>query len=135
MSSWACYLMDKLGGMEKVRRALSNGLVKQQLKTALENQYWLQLGAQVNSMSVGPETILAQEMQIPTVALLVGHKYSRTSQHNSTIQKNHTQAPRHLAMKDMQQSLIGARHTMEKILMVILQNLKPVTFEHYLYKF
>lgn len=45
-------------------------------KTAAENRFWRQLGAQVNSMTLGPEVVLANELEIPTAALVVGHKHS-----------------------------------------------------------
>lgn len=45
-------------------------------KTALENAVLRGMGLEVNSMSVGPEVILANELGIPTAALLVGHKAS-----------------------------------------------------------
>ncbi len=45
-------------------------------KTPAENRYWRALGGQVNSMSVGPEAVLAAEAGIPCAALLVGHKRS-----------------------------------------------------------
>lgn len=45
-------------------------------KTAAENRMWRRLGAQVNSMTVAPEVILANELGIPCAALVVGHKYS-----------------------------------------------------------
>ncbi len=45
-------------------------------KTSAENRYAASLGAQVNSMTLAPEVILANELQIPTAALVVGHKYS-----------------------------------------------------------
>jgi 5'-methylthioadenosine phosphorylase len=43
-------------------------------KTRAENEMWRRLGAQVNSMSVGPELILANVLEIPCVALVGGHK-------------------------------------------------------------
>ena len=46
-------------------------------KTAAENALWARLGAQVNSMTVGPELVLACEQGMPAAALVVGHKYSR----------------------------------------------------------
>jgi purine nucleoside phosphorylase len=45
-------------------------------KTAAENRMWHRLGAQVNSMTLAPEVILANELEIPCAALVVGHKYS-----------------------------------------------------------
>lgn len=45
-------------------------------KTAAENRLLRGLGVEVNSMSIGPEVVLANELEIPTVALLTGHKAS-----------------------------------------------------------
>ncbi len=45
-------------------------------KTAAENRYWRAAGAQVNSMTLAPEVVLANELEIPTAGLVVGHKYS-----------------------------------------------------------
>ena len=45
-------------------------------KTKTENRFWRLAGAQVNSMSIGPEVVLANELEIPTAALFIGHKYS-----------------------------------------------------------
>ena len=45
-------------------------------KTPAENQMWAQLGGQVNSMTLAPEVVLANELEIPVAALVVGHKYS-----------------------------------------------------------
>lgn len=45
-------------------------------KTAAENVFWSKLGAQLNSMTVGPELVLANELGICCAAVCVGHKYS-----------------------------------------------------------
>ena len=45
-------------------------------KTTSENRMWRTLGAQVNSMTLAPEVILANELEIPCAGLVVGHKYS-----------------------------------------------------------
>lgn len=45
-------------------------------KTAAENRYWASAGADVNSMTLAPEVVLAAELGIPVAALVVGHKYS-----------------------------------------------------------
>jgi 5'-methylthioadenosine phosphorylase len=105
-------------------------------KTALENKYWLQLGAQVNSMSIGPEVVLAQEMQIPTVALLVGHKYSKcTLDPPSSHKQILTLDEKNNAMEAMQASLVNVRQVTEAIIEIILQKVQTVDFDHYLYQF
>ena len=45
-------------------------------KTPAENRYARSLGAQVNSMTLAPEVVLANELEIPTIGLVVGHKHS-----------------------------------------------------------
>jgi len=45
-------------------------------KTAAENRWLRLVGAQVNSMTVGPEVVLANELGIATAAVAVGHKRS-----------------------------------------------------------
>jgi len=45
-------------------------------KTAAENALLKQLDVHVNSMSIGPEVVLANELGIPTAAVLTGHKAS-----------------------------------------------------------
>jgi len=45
-------------------------------KTPAENRYWSALGADVNAMTLAPEVVLANELEIPTAGLCVGHKYS-----------------------------------------------------------
>ena len=49
-------------------------------KTRAENAAWARLGAQVNSMTLGPELVLAGELGIPCCGLVVGHKYSLPGQ-------------------------------------------------------
>ncbi len=50
-------------------------------KTAAENTAWLRLGAQIDSMTVAPEIVLANEFGISCAAVGVGHKYSGPGQH------------------------------------------------------
>lgn len=45
-------------------------------KTRAENRFAAMTGAHVNSMTLAPEVVLANELEIPTAALVVGHKYS-----------------------------------------------------------
>ena len=45
-------------------------------KTPAENRSWAALGADVNAMTLAPEVVLANELEIPTAGLCVGHKYS-----------------------------------------------------------
>ena len=45
-------------------------------KTPAENRMYSSLGIPVNSMTLGPEVVLAAELGIPVTAAVVGHKYS-----------------------------------------------------------
>lgn len=45
-------------------------------KTAAENRLFASWGVDVNSMTLAPEVVLANELEIPTAAVVVGHKYS-----------------------------------------------------------
>ena len=49
-------------------------------KTPAENRAWRTLGASVNSMTLGPEAVLAAELGIPAAAVVVGHKRSLGSE-------------------------------------------------------
>lgn len=51
-------------------------------KTRAENRYFAALGAQVNSMTLGPEVVLANEAEIPCVGVVVGHKHSQAGRAN-----------------------------------------------------
>ncbi|MBS2036045.1 5'-methylthioadenosine phosphorylase [bacterium] len=54
-------------------------------KTSHENRLLSLSGIQVNSMSLGPEVVLANELEIPTAGLVVGHKYSGGPDRHSEI--------------------------------------------------
>ena len=58
------------------RRLVFGYVAGPRTKTAAENRLVAQMGIEVNSMSVGPEVVLAAELEIPTAALLVAHKAS-----------------------------------------------------------
>ena len=45
-------------------------------KTRAENRWLAEQGLHVNSMTLAPEVVLANELGIPTVAAVVGHKHS-----------------------------------------------------------
>lgn len=91
-------------------------------KTAAENKMWRQLGGQVNSMTVAPEVVLANELEIPVAGLVVGHKYSVPGVEN----------PLESNIKD---TLDEARDATEEILIDFLQHGKPVKFGNHIYRF
>jgi 5'-methylthioadenosine phosphorylase len=91
-------------------------------KTGAENRLWRQRGADVNSMTVGPEAVLANELGIPTAGLVVGHKYSvpdKDPGEHDTIEE----------------SLDRARESILEILSRFMADGQPVEFKNYLYQF
>lgn len=91
-------------------------------KTAAENKMWRQLGGQVNSMTVAPEVVLANELEIPVAGLVVGHKYSVPGIENPPE-------------SDIHNSLDKAREATEEILIDFLQHGEPVDFGNHIYRF
>jgi 5'-methylthioadenosine phosphorylase len=91
-------------------------------KTAAENEMWARLGAQVNSMTVGPEVVLANEMEIPTATLVVGHKYSLPGVHERL-----DHAGLALAVK-------GAWKTLDTLASVFLKEAQPVEFRNRIHR-
>jgi 5'-methylthioadenosine phosphorylase len=92
-------------------------------KTRAENAMWARLGAQVNSMSLAPEVILANELEIPCAGLVVGHKYS---------------LPGRSALDDtgeVSRSLAGSREALERIAVLFLRRARAVPFGNHLYRF
>ena len=106
-------------------------------KTPVENQYWRHLGAHVNSMSVGPEVILANELEIPTVALVIGHKRSRGTMSDHTLETNTplNVSSSQLDKSEMTATLERSHHQLEAIVIRFLQNIVPVKFQNYIYRF
>ena len=91
-------------------------------KTPAENRLWAQLGAQVNSMTLAPEVVLANELAIPCAGLLVGHKYSVPGIDN----------PDEASVAD---SLGASRAAMERIVVAFLREGAPVPFGNHLFRF
>jgi len=99
-------------------------------KTAAENRYWSSLGAQVNSMSVGPELILANELGIPTSALVIGHKYSSGRTHTPKLSQ-----PHNANYQQMSDTLNRSHQALTQIVSTFLSDAKPVAFPHYIYRY
>ena len=91
-------------------------------KTPAENRMWAQLGGQVNSMTLAPEVVLANELEIPVAALVVGHKYSVPDVEN----------PKEEEITD---TLANARSATEKILKSFLLKGEPAEFQNQIYRF
>lgn len=91
-------------------------------KTAAENRMWAQLGGHLNSMTLAPEVVLANELEIPVAGLVVGHKYSLPDIEN----------PREEEIGD---TLVKAREATQSILIDFLQNGEPVEFGNHIYRY
>lgn len=83
-------------------------------KTRAENRMWSRLGAQVNSMTLAPEVILANELGISCVGLAIGHKYSLAESATSDTGD------------EIAESLLQARRAGEKLVVEFLRSAKPV---------
>jgi len=92
-------------------------------KTKAENRIWPQLGAQVNSMTLAPETVLANELEIPTAGLAIGHKYSVSDIENPESGE---------ALSD---TLDSSKNATEQIVIDFLKKGKPVAFGNQIYRF
>jgi 5'-methylthioadenosine phosphorylase len=91
-------------------------------KTHAESAMWAQLGAQVNSMSVGPEVVLANELQIPTACLVVGHKYSVPGVEQS------------LDEESIARTLDTGRDVIDRVATAFLKEAEPVQFQNRLHR-
>lgn len=90
-------------------------------KTAAENRLVHSWGAQVNSMSLGPEVVLANELEIPTVAVVTGHKASRESGAEDRAA--------------IAASLVRSRETTLALVRVFLASAPTVPFGNTVYRF
>jgi 5'-methylthioadenosine phosphorylase len=91
-------------------------------KTAAENRLWAQLGAQVNSMTLAPEVVLANELEIPCAGLAVGHKYSLPDR----------DPPGDDALAD---TLERSRDAQLRLVQAFLETGVPVPFPNSIYRF
>lgn len=92
-------------------------------KTRAENAAWAKLGAQVNSMTLGPEVVLANELGIACAGLVVGHKYSLPLQRKG------------LDDDSVPASLVRARENLERLVLAFLRGGAPVPFRNSLFRF
>ncbi len=88
-------------------------------KTAAENRVLANLGMQVNSMTLAPEVVLANELEIPCAAVVVGHKASGPG----------------LGEEGVRKSLDDARTAMETLVLAFLREGRAVPFRNHLYRF
>jgi purine nucleoside phosphorylase len=88
-------------------------------KTPTENAYFVRNGAHVNSMTLAPEAVLANEAGIPVAALVVGHKYSLATPPAAPV--------------SVSASLEVAARCLEPIVLGFLEYGVPVPFRNQLY--
>jgi len=91
-------------------------------KTRAENRMWGLLGADVNSMTLAPEVVLANELGIPTAALVIGHKYSVPT----------GDAP---DRRGVDRSLVESRAAQRELVLAFLRGGAPVPFGNHLYRY
>ena len=91
-------------------------------KTAAENRMWIKAGANVNSMTLAPEIVLANELEIPCAGLVVGHKYSVPGFSNPEEE-------------GVTESLDRSREATRQILLRFIEKGEPVAFGNHLYRF
>ena len=84
---------------------------------------WYQLGASVNSMTLAPEVVLANELEIPCVGLVVGHKYSLPGKETSENRQG------------IRDSLVNSRSSMERIIIDFLKKGSEVPFKNQIFRF
>ncbi|MFB6263932.1 MAG: 5'-methylthioadenosine phosphorylase [Bradymonadaceae bacterium] len=92
-------------------------------KTRAENRMWRSLGADVNSMTLAPEVVLANELEIPCAGVVVGHKYS---------------LPERTEMADaaeVEGSLEQSRESLEELTDAFLTGVEPGGFGNQIYRF
>lgn len=90
-------------------------------KTTSENNYFEFIGAEVNSMTMGPEVVLANELGIPTAAILVGHKYSLAIKQE-------------IKKLDLADTIVKSKQELEKWVVWFLQHINPPAFGNMLYE-
>ena len=113
----------RLGGIIPADEVIFGYVGGPRTKTPAENRMWHRLGAQVNSMTLGPEVILANELEIPCAGLVVGHKYSVPD----------VDAPEdEEAVAD---TLDRSRIAFERAVSHFLRHAEPVAFGNHLFRF
>ena len=95
-------------------------------KTRAENALYRAWGAQVNSMTVAPEVVLANELGIATAAVVVGHKYSLAGGSGAGETADATA---------LRCSLDDAARAVSKIVAAFLEVGEPVPFANRLFRF
>lgn len=89
--------------------------------TAAEARMWARFGAQVMAMTVAPEVILANEREIPTVALVIGQEYALPELRTSTDPSKGDARAR-------------GRESVERLVVGFLRKAEPVEFANRLHR-
>lgn len=92
-------------------------------KTRAENRMWRLLGAHVNSMTLAPEVILANELGIPCAGIAVGHKYS--------VPDIETPADEQAVSVTLERS----RDALARIVRAFAERGQPVPFANHIYRY
>lgn len=103
-------------------------------KTAAENRVWAGLGVDVNSMTVAPEVVLANELRIPCAAVVTGHKYSLPPDARDSGDSGATN-PELADADDVTASLERSRDELERLVVAFLRKGRPVPFANHLYRY
>ena len=83
---------------------------------------WRRFGAQVNSMTLAPEIILANELEIPCCSAVVGHKYSVPEIEEP--QNEHS----------VTESFELSRDALARVVRGFISDIKPSRVWHHLYR-
>lgn len=92
-------------------------------KTRAENRMWATLGAQVNSMTLAPEIVLLNELELPVAALVVGHKYSLPDRAGTD------------GAESVTKQLEDSRVAMEALVLSAARDLEPTPYTNHIYRF
>ena len=92
-------------------------------KTRAENALWATLGAQVNSMTLAPELVLLNELQVPCAAVVVGHKRSSSDRQDLS------------GPQAVTRSLEDSRAALEALILGFMELAQPVRWDNHLYRF
>ncbi len=110
-------------GIENVRHVVFGYVGGPRTKTGAENRMWKNLGAQVNSMTLAPEIILANELNMSAAGLVAGHKPSRQD------------ARRPQSKGEVTDSLEDSRKAMSDAIRAFIKHGKSAPFGNQLYRF
>jgi 5'-methylthioadenosine phosphorylase len=112
----------RLSGAEHMPPAVFGYVPGPRTKTTAENRMWRGFGVQVNSMTLAPEVILANELGIATAAVVIGHKYSLGEGPSASEEEVRT-------------SLTASREVTRGLVQAFLTRGAPVTFKNFIYRF